>query len=162
MYGERHPEVSFTDGAGVSTLCFVCQFATTTKKDREMGSYIYCLYSQLFPQQPGSRGSWVSLLCSSLATKSHFSQVRSFFTTTSATFTYSCLKVTIWQVSAWIFLQYCFQRDFFGWEAVRGLAANYNHSVLKVSNTYFVTCLEHFHLHWFKRSELIINENSKL
>lgn len=25
IYDERHPEVSFTDRAGVSTLCFVCE-----------------------------------------------------------------------------------------------------------------------------------------
>lgn len=36
------------------------------------------------------------------------------------------------------FLQYCFQRHLCGWEALRGLAAGYNHSVLKVSSTHFL------------------------
>lgn len=50
------------------------------KAEKNNNNHVSSHYSQVFPQQTGYRGSRVSLFCSALAAKSHFSQVRAFLT----------------------------------------------------------------------------------
>lgn len=78
IYDQNHPEVSFIDRVGVSVFSFVSEYddASNPGKCRQIMFCCHCF--QFFPKQPGPRGSWVPLFCSTLAAAPHVSQVRVF------------------------------------------------------------------------------------
>lgn len=145
IYDQHHPEVSFTDRTGVS-IGVLYKYACLYWRQKVMRVMFIVIIHRLDCGGAQFLSSVLPLLPNLTSLRwDCFSHIWHLYISTSVlkfkvSLFYS-LGMTTTSSFVWIFSQYCWQTDL-GWcGAVRGLAASYKHSELKVSHTY-MTCLK--------------------